>query len=147
MFIQFAPAMTSSSCRLHMRASNTTWCEAEIKYIQQWTDENNLKLNTSKSKQMIDFPSTGYSWPISPTSTAMVEKLKKNFWGGAMPSPQTPASFPLHKSQRSFQHACLVASAYTQQQIFQQATVHSDFFEFICAIQITLMYVCMCTGV
>jgi len=24
-------------------------------------------------------------------------------------TPQTPASFPLHKSQRSFQHACFVA--------------------------------------
>ena len=27
----------------------------------------------------------------------------------AMPPPQTPASFPLHKSQRSFQHACFLA--------------------------------------
>jgi len=39
-------------------------------------------------------------------------RLKKNrkiFWGGAMPPPQTPASFPLHKSQRSFQHACFAA--------------------------------------
>ena len=36
-------------------------------------------------------------------------KIEKIFWGGAMPPPQTPASFPLHKSQRSFQHACFAA--------------------------------------
>jgi len=39
---------------------------------------------------------------------------RKSFWGGgnregAMPPPQTPASFTLHKSQRSFRHACFVA--------------------------------------
>jgi len=33
---------------------------------------------------------------------------RKIFWGGAMPPPETPASFPLHKSQRNFQHACFV---------------------------------------
>ena len=33
----------------------------------------------------------------------------KNFWGGGNAPPQTPASFPLHKSQRSFQHACFAA--------------------------------------
>ena len=36
-------------------------------------------------------------------------KIEKIFWGGAITPPQTPASFPLHKSQRSFQHACSVA--------------------------------------
>jgi len=36
-------------------------------------------------------------------------KIEKKLWGGAMPPPQTPASFPLHKSQRSFRHACFVA--------------------------------------
>jgi len=41
---------------------------------------------------------------------------------GAMPPPQTPASFPLHKSQRSC-FAAIELSAYTQQQVFQQATV------------------------
>ena len=34
----------------------------------------------------------------------------ENFSGeGQCPLPQTPASFPLHKSQLSFQHACSVA--------------------------------------
>ena len=36
-------------------------------------------------------------------------KIEKDFWGGAVPPPETPASFPLHESQRSFQHACFVA--------------------------------------
>ena len=34
---------------------------------------------------------------------------RKILWGGAMLPPQTPASFALHKSQRSFQHACFAA--------------------------------------
>jgi len=36
-------------------------------------------------------------------------KIEKNSGKAAMPTPQTPGSFPLHKSQRSFQHACFVA--------------------------------------
>ena len=36
-------------------------------------------------------------------------RLKIENISGEMPPPQTPASFPLHKSQRSFQHACFVA--------------------------------------
>ena len=39
-------------------------------------------------------------------------KIENIFWRRGNAPPQTPASFPLHKSQRSFQHACFVAYSY-----------------------------------
>ena len=39
-------------------------------------------------------------------------KIEKFSGEGAMPPPQTPATFPLHKSQRSFQHACFATQSY-----------------------------------
>jgi len=37
-------------------------------------------------------------------------KIEKNFWGGAMPPLQTPASFPLHKFNHSVVSNTLVLS-------------------------------------
>ena len=37
-------------------------------------------------------------------------KIEKNFWEGAMPPPQTPASFPLHKFNHNVVSNTLVLS-------------------------------------
>jgi len=48
---------------LCLRRTRPAWCEAEIKHVQQRAGENNLKLNTSKSKQMIFLQR--HAWALS----------------------------------------------------------------------------------
>ena len=89
---------------LCLRRTRPAWCEAEIKHVQQRAGENNLKLNTSKSKQMIFLQRHAWALSVSIGTLCLASSSTTNL----LPSTTSTTYFHLVPAYCTHWESCAV---------------------------------------